>query len=193
VPLRAQPSEQADFIESALPSGTAVTLIDASPVDGFVLIRLTDGTEGYILNQYLVGQPIARDRIKILETELEQSILHQASQRSELNKTAQLAAEYLEQVKLLSTENNQLNTEFERLSNLSQGALKKEQDMAALRRQLETTTGQLTQIQSAEQERDTELQQRWFLIGASAILFGLLIGFWMARKLYQGRFRGGWS
>ena len=59
--------------------------------------------------------------------------------------------------------------------------------------QLETTTKQLAQIQSDNQERDTEQMQRWFLIGASTILFGILLGFWMARKLYQGKFRDGWS
>ena len=127
MPLRAQPSEQADFIESALPSGTAVTLVDASPIDGFVLVRLTDGTEGYILSQYLMDQPIARDLIKTLKTELEQSILDQAGQRSELNKTEQLAAEYLERAELLSEENKRLSTEFEGISNLSQETLKKEE------------------------------------------------------------------
>lgn len=193
MPLRAQPSEQADFIESALPSGTAVTLVDAHPIDGFVLVRLTDGTEGYIPSQYLIDQPIARDLVNTLKTELEQSILNQASQRSELNKTEQLAAEYLARTELLSEQNNRLSTEFERISSLSQGALEKEEAFVTLQIQLETTTKQLAQIQSDNQEKDTEQMQRWFLIGASTILFGVLLGFWMARKLYQGKFRDGWS
>jgi len=193
VPLRAQPSEQADFIESALPSGTAVTLVDAHPIDGFVLVRLTDGTEGYIPSQYLIDQPIAKDLVKALKTDLEQSILNQASLRSELNKTEQLAAEYLARTELLSEQNNRLSTEYERISSLSQGALEKEEAFVTLQIQLETTAKQLAQIQSDNQERDTEQMQRWFLIGACTILFGILLGFWMARKLYQGKFRDGWS
>ena len=34
--------------------------------------------------------------------------------------------------------------------------------------------------------------QQWFLRGAGAVLIGLLLGFWVARRIYHKRYHGGW-
>lgn len=200
VPLRAEPAQNADFIEKALPSGTAVTIVDANPINGYVLTRLPDGTEGYILLQYLVDKPIARERLESLRSELEslrseleQAGLNQADQRSDLNKAQQLATGQLDSLKLASDENSLLSAELERMTQLSQPALERENQYAALQKQFETLTSQMTQVQTEVDQSNTEQQQKWFMIGAGSILFGILLGFWMARKLYQGKITGSWS
>ncbi|MBT3428226.1 MAG: TIGR04211 family SH3 domain-containing protein [Gammaproteobacteria bacterium] len=207
VPLRAQPAEDADFIEKALPSGTEVTIVDASPINGYVLTRLADGTEGYILLQYLIDQPIARERLESLRSEqdtlrleldslrseLEQARLNQAEQRSELNKAEQLATDHLDSLKLAGDENSLLSAELERMTQLSQPGQEREDKYAALQEQFENLTREMTQVQTEDDQSNTEQQQQWFMIGAGTILFGILLGFWMARKLYQGKITGSWS
>ena len=200
VPLRAEPAENADFLEKALPSGTAVTIVDANPINGYVLTRLPDGTEGYILLQYLIDQPIARERLESLKSELEsvrseleQSRLNHTDQGTELSKAQQLATEHLEGLKLADDENSLLSAELERMTQLSQPALKRENEYAALQKQFENLTSQMAQVQNKVDQGNTEQQQKWFMIGAGTILFGILLGFWMARKLYQGKISGSWS
>jgi SH3 domain protein len=200
VPLRAQPAENADFIEKALPSGTEVTIVDSNPINGYVLTRLPDGTEGYILLQYLVDQPIARERLESLsseldslKSELEQARLNQADQRSELNKAEQLTTSHLESLKLAGDENTLLSAELERMTQLSQPAQDREDKYAALQQQFEDLTREMAQLQAKVDQSNTEQQQQWFMIGAGTILFGILLGFWMARKLYQGKITGSWS
>jgi len=193
VPLRAEPVEDADFIEKALPSGTAVTLVDATPINGYVLTRLSDGSEGYILLQYLVNQPIARERLESLQSELEQTRLSQTQQRTELNNAQQQAKRYLEELQLTRDENSLLSADLERMTQLSQPALERENKYAALQVEFETLTRKKAQLQTDAEQKNTELQQLWFMIGAGTILFGILLGFWMARKLYQGKISGSWS
>jgi SH3 domain protein len=50
-----------------------------------------------------------------------------------------------------------------------------------------TDLNELTDVLSDDRE------QQWFLRGAGIILIGLLIGFWLSRRIYHKRDSGGWA
>ena len=63
VPLRRGPSSNHKIINAALPSGLALEVLGEDQAAGFTRVRTPNGTEGWVPTQYLVGQPIARERL----------------------------------------------------------------------------------------------------------------------------------
>jgi SH3 domain protein len=63
VPLRSGPSTSHRILHRGLPSGTELTILARDENSDFVQIRTSRGTEGWLPSQYLVNQPIARDRL----------------------------------------------------------------------------------------------------------------------------------
>ena len=63
VPLRSGPSNANRILHRGLPSGTRLEILARDSDSGFVQIRTDRGTEGWLPAQYLVDEPIARDRL----------------------------------------------------------------------------------------------------------------------------------
>ena len=63
VPVRSGPSNANRILHRGLPSGTRLTILARDETSGFVQIRTDGGTEGWLPAQYLVSEPIARDRL----------------------------------------------------------------------------------------------------------------------------------
>src|SRR5690606_14225153 len=71
VPLRTGPSIR-NAITRNLPAGTTVEVLERDEESGYSRVRLPDrGTEGWLETQYLVAEPIARDRLAAAERSLE--------------------------------------------------------------------------------------------------------------------------
>ena len=63
VPLRRGPSNGHKIINAALPSGLALEVLGEDTAAGFTQVRTPNGTEGWVPTQYLVNQPVAKDRL----------------------------------------------------------------------------------------------------------------------------------
>ena len=70
VPLRSGPSNANRILHRGLPSGTRMEVLARDSDSGFVQIRTDRGTEGWLPEQYLVSEPIARDRLVAANTPL---------------------------------------------------------------------------------------------------------------------------
>jgi len=65
VPLRRGASNAHKIIHAGLPSGTPLEVIGEDKDAGFTQVRLQNGTEGWVPTQYLVAEPVARDRLTV--------------------------------------------------------------------------------------------------------------------------------
>ena len=63
VPLRSGPSNSHRILHRGLASGTTMEVLERDEEAGFAHIRTERGTEGWLPMQYLVSEPIARDRL----------------------------------------------------------------------------------------------------------------------------------
>src|ERR1043165_7090558 len=63
VPLRRGPSNGHKIINAALPSGLALEVLGEDSAPGFTQVRTPNGTEGWLPTQYLIGQPVAKERL----------------------------------------------------------------------------------------------------------------------------------
>ena len=63
VPLRAGPGNQYRILHQGLKTGARMTVLEDNAGEGFTKVRMSNGTEGFIRTQYLMGQQPARDRL----------------------------------------------------------------------------------------------------------------------------------
>ncbi|MBT5053898.1 MAG: TIGR04211 family SH3 domain-containing protein, partial [Gammaproteobacteria bacterium] len=75
LPLRAEPLDASELIRKGLKSGTPLESLDALTINGYRWVRFEEDNgnvvEGYIQDQYLVNQPIARTQLQTLSASLE--------------------------------------------------------------------------------------------------------------------------
>src|SRR5690606_16333556 len=119
VPMRRGPSTGHKILHAGLPAGTPLEVLSEDKAAGFTQVRTQNGTEGWVPTQYLVNEPVAKDRLaaatrraETLEAELKtlrESLKDARGTRSEIERSnAQLAKQ-----------NEQLQTELAEIRRVS--------------------------------------------------------------------------
>lgn len=175
VSVRSGPSNDQKSV-GLVESGNAVEVL--KPGDEWSLVRLANGTEGYVLSRYLTTVQPAKFRLDQLQ-ERQRALSAQVAAASE--ETARLKAEN-ERLAEAQRELDRLRSEFD--------AFRRDAaDVAALRAKNETMAAEL----SDRQQRAAELEGQpvdvltmtnlyWFLGGAGVLLVGFLTGFSVKRQ-----------
>lgn len=160
VVLRAEPQGDAQTV-SSLPSGTAVTLLETR--GAMARVRTGDGKEGWLADRYLLDEPIARDRLKEANAEIER--LRKLNNSSESGRM--LAALEAENSSLRS-QLAEAETAVQQSGSLEQSNLELSEQNSALRQETEAARAELAQL---AQSRDME----YFRNGALAVGAGALL------------------
>ncbi len=175
ITLRSGPGSQFK-IEKNLGSGTRVTILDESEDGHFSRVRTDKGLEGWVLNQYLVNKPVARQLLGQVQREL-------ATLKKEHQTLQQRYSEISKEGENVTKERAELSRQVEAL-NIELVSLKK---VAARPLQLESENSRLTdemielknRLRTTEEKNealeDSESRQ-WFAIGAVVLFFGIILG-----------------
>jgi len=189
VPLRSGPSTGHRILHRGLPSGTALEVLETDKDSGFTRVRTPDGTEGWVNTQYLVAEPIARDRLAQAARRIE-SLERQLAERSQsvsaLTSEGQAASADRD---ALTREVSRLEVELAELKRVSAAAVpadERNRQLAELndrlQQEVDALIGELHTLQD-------DLNTRGMWIGGGLVLAGLLAG-----ALLKSRpRRSGWS
>lgn len=189
VPLRSGPSTGHRILHRGLPSGTALEVLETDKDSGFTRVRTPDGTEGWVNTQYLVAEPIARDRLAQAARRIE-SLERQLAERSQsvsaLTSEGQAANADRD---ALTREVSRLEVELAELKRVSAAAVtadERNRQLAELndrlQQEVDALIGELHTLQD-------DLNTRGMWIGGGLVLAGLLAG-----ALLKSRpRRSGWS
>lgn len=190
VPLRGGPSEEYRIIHRGIPSGTELELIRSEEDSNFSMVRLKDGTEGWLKDQYISSEPIARD--KLLESTAKMEAL-----QSEIQQLGSSADEFEAIAARLQAENNsliqqasELQREFDTLTNLSANTIKINDKNSQLKLRNRLLMDELDTLSQMNAQLTDTRDQQWFLIGAATLLLGMIPGFLFARRIYSRRSTG---
>ncbi len=160
---------------------------------GFSLVRMKSGLEGWMPTQYLIDQPIAKDMLEqtndslsTLSTEHEEALQRIREIESTLEQMDQTEAS-------LRAENNELQEELDRITRLAANVIAIDQENSQLKNEQESLHANIDALDVANRELQDVSNRGWFLNGAGVVLMGLLIGFWLARRIYQKQSTGGWA
>lgn len=176
VPLRSGPSNANRILHRGLPSGTRLEVLARDPDSGFVQIRTDRGTEGWLPAQYLVGEPIARDRLVAASRRIEELSATIAEQRQQLDALTSGKNASDQSVSRLTSRVKELEQELAEIKRISAGAIAQNEtnkELTALNERLRAEVDELVATIAALEDN---VQERWLLIGGALVLIGLVLG-----------------
>ena len=175
ITLRSGQGNQYQIIR-ALESGTPLVVTEQTDT-GYSHVRLDDGTEGWVRSQYLITEPIAKDRLATAEARLEK-----------LSK----------QLKVLKQERDTLREENKTLASVKQQLEKETTGLSDKLKYVTEVTGkpklELEESNNTLQQANLELEKglqrlsqevqvlrdrsnrEWFIAGAGVLIAGMLLG-----------------
>lgn len=182
VPLRRGPSNGHKILHAGLPSGMALEVIGEDKAAGFTQVRTPNGTEGWVPTQYLVSEPIAKDRlaaanrrIQTLESEiktLRENLQEARGTRSEAERTnAQL-----------SKQTEQLQAELAELRRVSATSIAQYEENKVLKAQTQQLQAQNSELTSRVQQLERNVILHSILAGGGLVLLGLILGAWIKSR-----------
>ena len=192
VPMRSGKGNEFRILNSGLPSGTKLTLLEDAPDEGWSRVRTAAGQEGWVRRQYLVSEPVAEIKLKKAQAELahfekmegnlggavrdleEKNRNLQSELTSEKEKASQLEKD-LKELQALSADTVALNTRHQKL--LHQHELLKQKQMMA-EAEIQRLSGSDT--------------QKWYMYGALSVALGAILAM-IAPHLRPRRRRSEWA
>lgn len=174
LPVRSGAGSQYRIIENAVPSGTALEVIETSD-SGYTRVRTPKGNEGWVSSQYLSDTPIAADRLKTVSRQLEQAKNELSSLKEQLKEVSNERDALSEAESSLSDRSADLQQELRRIKSIAADSINLErrnrellEDNQKLRNDLEVLT--------AENERlEASKESDFMLVGAGLVLGGVFL------------------
>lgn len=189
VPLRSGPSNAHRILHRGLPSGTPLEVISVDADAGFTQIRTARGTDGWIRSQYLVAQPIARDRLRDALAENQQLKRRLSSTDGKLDAARSQSARTQSGADSLAAEKKRLEIELAELKRISASALEEHQQKLQLEGLNSRLRAEVDDLVTENRRLESNLQERWLLIGGALVFAGLVAGI----SLKARPRRSGWS
>lgn len=182
VPLRRGPSNGHKIINAALPSGLALEVLREDSAAGFTQVRTPNGTEGWVPTQYLVNQPIAKDRLAAATKRIETLEAQLKSTRENYQDVRGARSEVESRATELTKENQRLQNELAEIRRASATAIAQYQENKQLKTDNASLQTQVTQLTEQVRTLERKAMLRWFLAGGALVLIGLILGAWIKSR-----------
>lgn len=191
VPLRGGQSIEHKILHKGIKSGTALELLEENETTGYSRIRMANGLEGWIQSQYLSAERIARYQLDGLRQRISELQADMASDRQDVIQLKAKVSSLNQASGEMQTSNIELTSELNRVTALADDIIQVDRDNLRLKEENGSLLDELDILSVLNENLEDDSDQLWFLKGAGTVLFGLLIGIWVGRRIYN-RQTGGW-
>lgn len=175
ITFRTGPSSQ-NAITKNLTSGTRLEVLEEQSGSGYSRVRLQDGSEGWVLTQYIQAEPTAALRLETATrqladargrvTELEQRL---ATIEADLAAARQTLSE-------TESTSNSMSRELADIRSKSANAIETSEQNENLRRRVAQLTSEAEVANMEIDELHRRERQNWFIVGAAVLFGGIVIG-----------------
>ncbi len=170
-------------IVRTLPSGSPVEVLQTNQESGYSQVRTQDGVVGYVLSRQLMSQPSAKTRLAKAESERDKA-LEKAANAIQLEKERdQARAQYQQMLK----ERDRLNSDLEGIRRTSADSIRIAEERKTLKEQVANLTWELENMKLQNRELQNDEARDWFMLGASVIIIGIVIGLILPRLSFRRR------
>jgi len=193
VPLRGGQSTEHRILHRGIRSGTQLDRLETNDDSGYTRVRLDSGLEGWIQSQYLSEEPIAKYRLTAAQIKLKQLEVDHENVRRQLEDLESDHSRLTDSNISLQGENTGLKEELDNITYLAANVIALDDENDELKGEHDSLLIEIDSLLVANQELEDTSNQQWFLRGGGVILMGLLIGFWIARRIYHKHSNTGWA
>jgi len=193
VPLRSGAGNDYRITHRGIPSGTRLTVARTSGDKVWAEITTDRGTTGWIRTQYLMQDVPAQTKVDAAIARAEKATQKSAALTTELET---LQAERVGLINQLSSNDSELGTVSEELTQLKQISGKAVQLDVDNRRLVEDTENLRSQVEILKAENlrlQDKLESEDFLNGALAVLLGVIIALVAPRMVPKRRKSSSWA
>ena len=174
LPVRAGAGTQFRIIENAVPSGTPLEILETSD-SGYTRVRTPKGTEGWVASQYLSNTPIAADRLRQVNQQLEKARSELSQLKTQLEEVTRERDTLAGSESSLSSRSQALQQELQKIKAISADAINLERRNRELREENQKIRNDL-EVLTAENERlEASKESDFMLLGAGLVLGGVLL------------------
>ncbi len=148
-----------------LKSGQRVELVEEDEESGYSLVRLQNGSEGWVVSRFLLRSPPALVRLPELEKDVGR-VAELSDERQRLQS----------EVRALTNDNGKLEAELKRIRQVSASAVQLDNENSALRSRLATAEARISSLEDDNRRLGSKANREWFVVGAAVLVFGVLLG-----------------
>jgi SH3 domain protein len=191
VPLRKSPCSRCAILHQGLKTGLKLEFIESA--DGWSHVRTPGGMEGWIENQYIVTQPIARDKIarykeqnKVLNTtndKLKAEVINLTTNNQQLES----------RLNAVSDDNESVSRELADIKAVSANALNLKVQNQQLLEDNGKLQGRIDVLSALNKQLESSHTQKWFLYGAISVFLGALLSILLPRLKRKRRGHSEWA
>jgi SH3 domain protein len=182
VPLRRGPSNGHKIIHAGLPSGMALEVIAEDKAAGFTHVRTPNGTDGWVPTQYLVDQPVAKDRLTAANRRVQTLEAELKTLRESLQEARGTGKEAQRSNSQLSKQTEQLQAELAEIRRVSATAVAHYEENKQLKSMTQELQSQNTQLTERVRQLERNVMLRYFLSGGALVLLGFVLGAWIKAR-----------
>ena len=190
ITLRSGPGEEYKILKG-LKSGAHLQLIEESEDGKYAKVTTDKGLEGWVMNRYLVNEPVAFEKLILTERELAKAKSDLTDVKEKYTNTKKELADANRNATGLNNDKEQQSKELEYIKKVSANAInldKKNQELVTKSEELKITVETLrNENERLQNNRDVN----YILVGGFLVALGLFLG-WLVPKL-GGRKGDAWS
>ena len=188
ITLRTGPSVDNKII-TMLPSGQAVEVLETSGEWSRVQIMEADEItqEGWVLSRFLMTRFPWEVRANALTEENSRLKEKLTTVERELSETTRLSTELAGKLKATSAALAKVEKDFKSLKHGAADYLALRTKHESVRSELETSRKSLREVTRENEELRSSQRIKWFITGASVVVFGLIFGLILGKKQRRRR------
>jgi SH3 domain protein len=173
ITMRSGQSNQHQILRT-WPSNTALEILESG--EKYSKARGPDGTEGWVLNQYITAKPTARLRLASALQKLAGAEKENTQLKTDMTTLQGKEGKLSKQQRKLSRENKKQMDELKHLRRVAAKPLKLESENQRLKKELLELESEHELLLQENQMLGDSSDRDWFLNGAGVIIAGIIIG-----------------
>jgi SH3 domain protein len=156
------------------PSSTKLEILETG--EKYSKARGPDGTEGWVLNQYITDKPTAKLRLATANAQLAKLQAQNEQLKADLNALQNKEGNLSAQQRKLSRENKKQADELTHLRRVAAKPLQLENENQRLKKELLSLESEHELLRQENQMLGDSSDREWFLNGAGVIILGIILG-----------------
>lgn len=186
ITLRTGPSGS-HTIQRMLKTGTMLEVLAHDPDNDYAKVRTTKGTEGWVLNRYLMDEPAARTQLENLSVQLTNTSTKDSKISAQVEAIKHKLDNATKLVATLEYEKEQLENELTEVKQIAGNPLAIDNQNKELRQRLINTESQRNKLLQENHELISRKEKDWFFAGAIVLFAGIIVGFIITRIRWRKR------